>query len=129
MSGFRQIKSPSALATFGAFLVPEPLGACLVLLAAIWWLCRKLYSGNNTESLPEISDRNLGFYVFRADHGAAAKMMMISISVSLTIRETPRVPGSSGIRGESAFGATPTLFIRPGNSACPDFELQRLNFY
>ncbi|MGA8076612.1 MAG: hypothetical protein WBD53_14410 [Xanthobacteraceae bacterium] len=128
MSGFRQIKSPSALATLGAFLVPEPLGACLVLLAIIWWLCRKLYSGNNPELLPEISDRNLSFYVFRADHGAAATMM-IPVGTSPIIRGTPRFLGSSGIRGASAFGATPTLFIRHGDSACSDFELQRLNFY
>jgi hypothetical protein len=37
---FRQINSPVALATFGAFFVPEPLGICLVLAAAIWWLTR-----------------------------------------------------------------------------------------
>ena len=36
----REIKSPPALAALGAFFVPEPLGACLVLAAAIWWLCR-----------------------------------------------------------------------------------------
>jgi hypothetical protein len=35
---FRQINSPVALAAFGAFFVPEPLGMCLVLAAAIWWL-------------------------------------------------------------------------------------------
>lgn len=112
MPGFRKIKSPSALATLGAFLVPEPLGACLVLLAAIWWLCRKLYPTNNTQLLPEISDRNLSFYVFRADHSAAATMMMIPISPSPTIRGTPRFLGSSGM---SELGprseATRTSFI------------------
>jgi hypothetical protein len=39
---FREIKSPVALATLGAFAVPEPLGTCFVLAAAIWWSCRKL---------------------------------------------------------------------------------------
>ena len=38
------IKSPLALAAFGAFFVPEPLGACFVMAAAIWWSYRKLYS-------------------------------------------------------------------------------------
>jgi len=42
MKRLRQIKSPAALATFGAFFVPEPLGACVVLAAAIWWSFRKL---------------------------------------------------------------------------------------
>jgi len=42
MKRLRHIKSPAALATFGAFFVPEPLGACVVLAAAIWWSCRKL---------------------------------------------------------------------------------------
>ena len=44
MIKIRTIKSPVALAACGAFLVPEPLGACLVLAAAIWWLCRKIGS-------------------------------------------------------------------------------------
>jgi hypothetical protein len=66
MAGFRQIKSPVALATFGAFLVPEPLGTCLVLLAAIWWLWRKLYYSHDADLLLELSDRNLSFYIFRA---------------------------------------------------------------
>jgi hypothetical protein len=43
MGNLRKIRSPVALATFGAFCVPEPLGACLVLAAAIWWSYRKLY--------------------------------------------------------------------------------------
>jgi hypothetical protein len=38
LNTFRQINSPVALAAFGAFFVPEPLGMCLVLAAAIWWL-------------------------------------------------------------------------------------------
>lgn len=38
----RTIKSPVTLAACGAFLVPEPLGACLVLTAGIWWLYRKI---------------------------------------------------------------------------------------
>jgi hypothetical protein len=42
MERLRKIKSPAALATLGAFFVPEPLGACVVLVAAIWWLYRKL---------------------------------------------------------------------------------------
>jgi len=38
----RKIKSPTALAAFGAFFAPEPFGVCFVLIAAIWWWCRKL---------------------------------------------------------------------------------------
>jgi hypothetical protein len=41
MRKFREIKSPVALAVCGIFLVPEPIGICLVLAAAIWWLWRK----------------------------------------------------------------------------------------
>ena len=37
MKNLRKIKSPAALATFGAFFVPEPLGACVVFAAAVWW--------------------------------------------------------------------------------------------
>jgi hypothetical protein len=44
------------LATLGAFFVPEPLGACVVLAAAIWWSCRKLartrVPGGSVSSLP-----------------------------------------------------------------------------
>ena len=47
MKGLRKIKSPAALATFGAFFVPQPLGACIVFAAAIWWSWRKL-SRNRT---------------------------------------------------------------------------------
>jgi hypothetical protein len=43
----RHTKSPAALATMGAFFIPEPLGACLVLVAALWWLCRR-FSGART---------------------------------------------------------------------------------
>jgi hypothetical protein len=42
MISVREMKSPIALAACGAFLVPEPLGICLVLAAAIWWLWRKI---------------------------------------------------------------------------------------
>src|SRR6202166_619904 len=43
MTNFRSIKSPVALATCGMFLVPEPLGSCLLLAAAVSWLWR--YTG------------------------------------------------------------------------------------
>ena len=43
MKSLRKIKSPAALATLGAFCVPEPFGACLVLAAAVWWSYRKWY--------------------------------------------------------------------------------------
>jgi hypothetical protein len=36
-----QIKTPQALAVFGAFFVPEPLGLCVVLASAIWWFSGK----------------------------------------------------------------------------------------
>jgi hypothetical protein len=42
MAKFRDIKSPVALAAVGAFMVPEPLGTCLIAAAIIWWLARKL---------------------------------------------------------------------------------------
>jgi hypothetical protein len=42
MTKFIEIKSPVALAVFGAFLTPEPLGVCFVLAAAIWWAWRKI---------------------------------------------------------------------------------------
>lgn len=79
MAGFRQIKSPVALATFGAFFVPEPLGTCLVLLAAIWWLCRKLYYSDDADLLLEVSDRDLSFYIFRAGQSAATTMVLPSV--------------------------------------------------
>jgi hypothetical protein len=55
MKSLRKVKSPAALATFGAFFVPEPLGACLVFAAAIWWSWRKLSRrsrGGLASSLP-----------------------------------------------------------------------------
>lgn len=76
MAGFRQIKSPVALATFGAFFVPEPLGTCLVLLAAIWWLWRKLYYSDNADLFLDISDRNVSFYIFRAEQSAATTVVL-----------------------------------------------------
>jgi hypothetical protein len=33
----KRFNSPAALAAFGAFAVPEPLGAIMVVCAAIWW--------------------------------------------------------------------------------------------
>jgi hypothetical protein len=41
MKRLRKIKSPGALAALGAFFVPEPFGAFVVLAAAVWWLYRK----------------------------------------------------------------------------------------
>jgi hypothetical protein len=49
----RELKTPPALAAFGAFFVPEPLGACLVLAAGVWWLCRKPFGRTNSTILPE----------------------------------------------------------------------------
>jgi hypothetical protein len=51
MKSLRKIKSPAALAAFGAFFVPEPLGACVVFAAAIWWSWRKL-SRNQSRGPP-----------------------------------------------------------------------------
>src|SRR5581483_6169935 len=48
----RELKTPPALAAFGAFFVPEPLGACLVLAAGVWWLCRKPFGRANSTILP-----------------------------------------------------------------------------
>ena len=72
---FRRVNSPAGLATLGAFFVPEPAGACIVLLAAIWWLCRKVYYGDDLKWLPEVSSRNLNFYIFRATHSATTSVM------------------------------------------------------
>jgi hypothetical protein len=52
----REIKTPPALAALGAFFVPEPLGACLVVAAAVWWLCRKPFRRANPTDLPETQD-------------------------------------------------------------------------
>lgn len=52
----REIKTPPALAAFGAFFVPEPLGACLVLAAAIWWLCRKPFARADAAILPQSAE-------------------------------------------------------------------------
>jgi hypothetical protein len=76
MAGFRQIKSPVALAAFGAFFVPEPVGTCPVLLAAIWWLWRKLYYSDDADLFLEISDRNLSFYIFRAGQRAPTTVVL-----------------------------------------------------
>ncbi len=76
MAGFRQIKSPVALATFGAFFVPEPVGTCLVLVAAIWWLWRKLYYSEDADLFLEIYDRNLSFYIFRTGQSAPTTVVL-----------------------------------------------------
>jgi hypothetical protein len=33
----KRFRSPAALAIFGAFAAPEPLGAIMVVCAAMWW--------------------------------------------------------------------------------------------
>ena len=33
----KRFRSPAALALFGAFAAPEPLGAIMVVCAAMWW--------------------------------------------------------------------------------------------
>ncbi len=72
------MKSPIALAACGAFLVPEPLGTCFVVVAAIWWLCRKigsplrtllsginmLYHGNRLDMVKEVSDGSVDLRSF-----------------------------------------------------------------
>jgi len=37
MSFKRRFRSPAALAIFGAFAAPEPLGAILLVCSAMWW--------------------------------------------------------------------------------------------
>jgi hypothetical protein len=71
----REIKSPLALATLGAFFVPEPLGTCLILAAAIWWLCRKPL-GVDFDILPEASEWRIDFYRFRAGQNAAILLLL-----------------------------------------------------
>lgn len=65
MTRFRQVKTPVGLATFGAFFVPEPLGACFVLAAAIWWSCRKL-GRYKPPQVRQIFTRSIGTIPFRA---------------------------------------------------------------
>jgi hypothetical protein len=72
----REIKSPLALATLGAFFVPEPLGTCLILAAAIWWLCRKRFHGADFDILLEASERRIDFYRFRAGQNAAVLFLL-----------------------------------------------------
>jgi hypothetical protein len=72
----REIKSPLALATLGAFFVPEPLGACLIVAAAIWWLCRKPFHDADLDVLPEAFDWRIDFYRFRAGHNAAVLLLL-----------------------------------------------------
>jgi hypothetical protein len=76
----REIKSPLALATLGAFFVPEPLGVCLILAAAIWWLCRRPSHGVDHDAdvdlLPEASDWRIDFYGFRAGQNAAILLLL-----------------------------------------------------
>jgi hypothetical protein len=33
----KRFRSPAALAIFGAFAAPEPLGAIMLVCAAMWW--------------------------------------------------------------------------------------------
>jgi hypothetical protein len=64
MTKFRQIKSPVGLATFGAFFVPEPIGMCLVLASAIWWVARitqlkpALLVANRFRPVPLVGEMN-----------------------------------------------------------------------
>jgi len=76
MESFREIKSPVALATFGAFFVPEPFGVCLVLFAAIWWLRRKVYHSDDVDLLLEVSGSSLDFYIFRAERSVARTVVL-----------------------------------------------------
>lgn len=82
----RDIKSPLALATLGAFFVPEPLGACLILAAAIWWLCRKPFRGVGFDLLPEASDWRIDFYRFRAGQNAAV-LLFLPDSAPIIVRD------------------------------------------
>jgi hypothetical protein len=65
MIKIRTIKSPVTLAACGAFLVPEPLGVCLVLVAGIWWLCRKIAAP--CRRLSSLSDQAMGRHFARMD--------------------------------------------------------------
>ena len=33
----KRFSSPAALAAFGAFVAPEPIGLILLICAAVWW--------------------------------------------------------------------------------------------
>ena len=77
MTVFREIKSPIALAACGAFLMPEPLGTCLVVAAAIWWLCRK--TGKPLRTL-------LSFWVVRAVRGYFARLSKMGSRINMLDR-------------------------------------------
>jgi predicted transporter len=67
---FREIKSPVALATLGAFFLPEPFGTCFVIAAAIWWSCRKL-KAIHLATLP-VSTTSATILLVTIDHDAGA---------------------------------------------------------
>jgi hypothetical protein len=96
----REIKSPLALATLGAFFVPEPLGMCLILAAAIWWLCRRPFRdakfGSKFDALPQASDWRIDFYRFRAGQNAAI-LLLLPDGTDYSAMERP-----SGIQPASA---------------------------
>jgi hypothetical protein len=64
----------------GAFFVPEPLGVCLILAAAIWWLCRRPFRDAKFsikfDALPQASDWRIDFYRFRAGQNAAILLLL-----------------------------------------------------
>jgi hypothetical protein len=72
----------------GAFFVPEPFGACLILAAAIWWLCRKPFHGVDFDILPEISDWRIDFYRFRAGQNAAI-LLFLPDGTDYSVMEEP----------------------------------------
>lgn len=103
MEGLQRIKSPAALATFGAFFVPEPLGTFLVLMAATWWVCRKLYRDDGDATLfPEVTDRNLSFYIFRTMQRPATSVVLPLCSASYPHLTAPSISAHQTSRQDSS---------------------------
>ena len=48
----RRFRSPGALAAFGAFAAPEPLGAIMIVCAAVWW-----WQARKRKLLPRLLER------------------------------------------------------------------------
>jgi hypothetical protein len=74
-SMLREINSPLALATLGAFFVPEPIGTCLVIAAGIWWLYRKPDQTVGSIFLLQALDWRIDFYRFRVGQNAPVVLL------------------------------------------------------
>ena len=49
LSFTKRFRSPGALAVFGAFAAPEPLGAIMLICAVVWWWQRSCNVGTRCD--------------------------------------------------------------------------------